>query len=532
MDTTAALTTGSDDDTHHALLTTSSVHGMLAFDDKTVIRRCYQRNNRKGGQKNLRCFPNCCSGVHATTGYCGGPVAVNLLQGGSSANVMLLAEFCPLIQGRASGSIGLDDTWPLTNVLQKSHKEKNPLAPLFVGSCLNDDDDDDGRPTSYCFNQTRKGWHYGFVSNKHVSEMHHVLAIYLMETLPGDGQHLRCVDVLQSPAFSIYCRRRAKTSRLGEILNTHPNTAAAMDNKMGHDDPNDVAGSRKRKMDPAAHVASIPDIEDRIKSTDVVRTSDTDWMILDSLLHEDDDEPQAMTDASSMTSTSDDDDDDDNNNQWTGRPKKAKTTFSSPLVGVFEPPPPFYSMGQTKAALGLGDVFTYKPRRDSASLRSPPFCRPVTIVKSMCTCTHDDVMNDDELHYGVVYSHSAPHMAKHHHHHHWHTPTFQYLAHSAPPLATKPLAVVPNEANGCDHPFYIQQHHGVIFGLEARDISPSCCHAPPPATSSVDTMMHQHGMLDAFNTHNLTTFLDELLLDETDGDVGLPLCASNAIATT
>ena len=38
----------------------------------------YQRNNKKGGQKNLRCFPHCRNGRHVSSGFCGDSIKVHV----------------------------------------------------------------------------------------------------------------------------------------------------------------------------------------------------------------------------------------------------------------------------------------------------------------------------------------------------------------------------------------------------------------------------------------------------------------------
>lgn len=47
------------------------------FDDFAAFADKYQRNNKRGGLKNLRCFPNC-SSEHRERGFCGTPITVTL----------------------------------------------------------------------------------------------------------------------------------------------------------------------------------------------------------------------------------------------------------------------------------------------------------------------------------------------------------------------------------------------------------------------------------------------------------------------
>ncbi|OQS00656.1 hypothetical protein ACHHYP_02883 [Achlya hypogyna] len=315
----------------------SSARRMMSFDEDTVIRRCYQRNNRKGGQKNLRCFPNCCAGVHASTGYCGGPIVVHLthpsLPATGADDYLLVAEFCPVVNGTPEGSLRDGDVWPLSKAVAMAEKEKNPLLPLFQGAPM------EGTPQSYCFNASKKGWHYGFVSNKHVSEMHHVLMVYLLEK--RGTSDVAVVDTLVSISFSIYCRRRAKTSRLGELLAADPLVAA---------------DERKRK-DPAAEVPKV-----RPPS----RSSDTDWLILNELL-QDTARPPIDDDPPSSSESSQEDEDLQTIKRLKLPPTAIKEEVTSPSTSPadateFVAPPGFYSVAQVKAALGIADVFKFPPK--------------------------------------------------------------------------------------------------------------------------------------------------------------------------
>ncbi|OQR93866.1 histidyl-tRNA synthase [Thraustotheca clavata] len=175
---------------------TASPH-LLAFDPATVFRSTYQRNNKKGGQKNLRCFPNCCQGMHANTGFCGGPVAVRLEQ--KDKKVLLFAEFVPRFKDLPQATMTIGERYTLELLKEKSNKERDPLVPYFAGHNMQ---------TAYYFNPSKKGWHYGWMSNKHTSDREHVLIVHLLEEI--DDTYAVCIDSLASPPFTVHCRRRSK----------------------------------------------------------------------------------------------------------------------------------------------------------------------------------------------------------------------------------------------------------------------------------------------------------------------------------
>ncbi|OQS05112.1 hypothetical protein THRCLA_02707 [Thraustotheca clavata] len=375
-----------------------SAHRMLSFDEATVIRRCYQRNNRKGGQKNLRCFPNCCQGVHASTGYCGGPVIVNVNLDSVDVdkNYMLFAEFCPIVNGNPEGSLHERDILPLNKAVQLSEKEKNPLLPLFQGARM------DGPKVLYCFNASKKGWHYGFVSNKHVSEMHHVLMVYLMHIL-NDGQ-LQCVDTLKSNVFSIYCRRRAKTSRLGELLAADPNPLVSND-------------ERKRK-----------EFIENNKQRPSSQSSDTDWIILNEILQnkQDDQEDEDNEDFIDKLLDEDlqaikriklpDENDAFDKEEDMFVPLKDEPESPSKEVKPFKAPPGFYSVAQAKSALGISDVFKFRPRnlREVEGLKLSPSASATATASSTASTTASSInpspMRQHDPH--REFTQSAPHLSR------------------------------------------------------------------------------------------------------------------------
>lgn len=42
----------------------------------TLCKRAYVRNNKRGGLKNLRCFPHCCLEGHNPLGFCGNHIYI------------------------------------------------------------------------------------------------------------------------------------------------------------------------------------------------------------------------------------------------------------------------------------------------------------------------------------------------------------------------------------------------------------------------------------------------------------------------
>lgn len=64
------------------------------------------------------------------------------------------------------------------------------------------------------FNKERRGWHYGWASNKHTCNSEHCLQCYVLEeTAEPNVFILRAI--CQSPSFMLFCRRRRRFAMVG-----------------------------------------------------------------------------------------------------------------------------------------------------------------------------------------------------------------------------------------------------------------------------------------------------------------------------
>ncbi|OQS01058.1 hypothetical protein ACHHYP_01877 [Achlya hypogyna] len=180
--------------------------GHAVFVNGDQFRPHYQRNNKQGGHKNLRCFPTCSHGVHVSVGFCGSPVLVGFTWAPDQVQQVLhaYATFAPLVGG----------------------------APQWTTFTSLPEDDDDGwyhgafvgiteRTVMFRFNTLLRGWHYGWQGNRHTAMTQHALCVYFLTTT-GDGG-VQVVDRIPSPPFRIFSRRRAKTTK---YLKSTPSTVA------------------------------------------------------------------------------------------------------------------------------------------------------------------------------------------------------------------------------------------------------------------------------------------------------------------
>ncbi|KAH9249063.1 hypothetical protein BASA81_013275 [Batrachochytrium salamandrivorans] len=165
----------------------------------------YQRNNKKGNIKNLRCFPACAKDSHKHRGFCGRSVSVSFELPLSPTSIFYsFVEFVPegnLPQAKLS--------WEQAQTLLRSKNE--PTRPWIPGVAqypsLSPPNSNNHRMQYYEYNTELKGWHYSWESNKHKCDTKHHLVAMLYER-QGDWLVLR--SSCTSPSFILFCRRRKR----------------------------------------------------------------------------------------------------------------------------------------------------------------------------------------------------------------------------------------------------------------------------------------------------------------------------------
>jgi len=176
-----------------------------SFED-SLFKSRYQRNNKSGGLKNLRCFPSC-GFRHKERGFCGQPVEVQIHHGPgvSTKGFYCWVEF---VKQKDPPPVRLGDRVSLAQMRSKERNKDEPIKPWVRGDRLDEKCTD--TVSSFEFNKDRRGWHYGWTSNKHACNAEHCLQCYVFEVSPHNPDELVCRDIFQSPSFMLFCRRRRR----------------------------------------------------------------------------------------------------------------------------------------------------------------------------------------------------------------------------------------------------------------------------------------------------------------------------------
>jgi len=190
------------------------------FVDSQKWTRRYQRNNKSSGLKNLRCFPFC-SDTHHVRGFCGRSVSLKFTKANfdSKQKIFAWAEFRTVEEPENVDVINKRNTAVKIGKLLTSEQVKSwvrtksdPFRPWYAGEPEGGNEARDNASVVFEFNRTPRGWHYGWVANKHTSDCEHTLRAYVLE-LQEDLSY-KCIYICDSPSFTLFCRRRQRQNVL------------------------------------------------------------------------------------------------------------------------------------------------------------------------------------------------------------------------------------------------------------------------------------------------------------------------------
>ncbi|KAI9911759.1 hypothetical protein PsorP6_009434 [Peronosclerospora sorghi] len=196
--------------------------------DFQLFQPRYQRNNKKGGQKNLRCFPCCRNGRHVSSGFCGDSIRVHVAvsrmteSGGvkicpiqtTRPAVLAFARFL-ILDGTFDPTVSGPEVFPgqtleKTDVVPWVRNKEYPMNPLLPGILRGAAMETSSQSAIFEFNAECKAWHYGWTAPRGQglsgSDAQHVLEVLFMKPM---GSYMYCLERLRSDSFAVYSSRRA-----------------------------------------------------------------------------------------------------------------------------------------------------------------------------------------------------------------------------------------------------------------------------------------------------------------------------------
>lgn len=175
-----------------------------------------QRNNKKSGLKNLRCFPYCSTLGHVARGFCGNPITVRVSKlssssssttppdgssasgsgGGSGDELWAYGEFRRVFAAEERGErsapgseFGGRDVIRVGEVLTKHAlakrlEEGSTSSPFHEGRV----DSFSARSQAdvvFTFNERGRGWNYAWGASKHTMHAKHAFVVYVFRRIPA-----------------------------------------------------------------------------------------------------------------------------------------------------------------------------------------------------------------------------------------------------------------------------------------------------------------------------------------------------------
>ena len=117
-------------------------------------------------------------------------------------NLMAFGEF-RLREGKERYEVGEIVSTSLVKDLVRTEQKR--CNPLFESERV------EANSKKFIFQNQKLGYHYGWVANKHLSNLEHSFCVYLFCQQMDNIDQLQCIGVFHSSSFTIFCRRRHLT---------------------------------------------------------------------------------------------------------------------------------------------------------------------------------------------------------------------------------------------------------------------------------------------------------------------------------
>jgi hypothetical protein len=188
----------------------------------------YQRNNKQGGRKNMRCFPYCAKPGHKTSQPCAPLLNLEYsrpLNSPAPESTIIIARFVCVTEKPGivttnpitgtSCEVQIGESVESSTILDNLRTSKKPTSELIQGALVNTSvEEEDGRMVikgRVAF--LERAWHYGWVSGRYLFGTKHALRCYIFEA-QRDSHDLVCASIITSPEFSIFSSRFKYNSNL------------------------------------------------------------------------------------------------------------------------------------------------------------------------------------------------------------------------------------------------------------------------------------------------------------------------------
>jgi hypothetical protein len=198
--------------------TTETMDARFELPPNGEFEKKYQRNNKKGGIKNLRCFPQCSNMEHRKGAPCTGPVVVAVkVKLTNPKNPLVAYARFRLYKPSADETFEWDlmhyhlgGDYSITELGLNIRSRANQHGREFPGE-IHADVSKSGTIRAKVEFRAR-GWHYGWTGGRYKTDQRHYIEINFFEDLRDGSNTLRHIGVLESSTFGVFSSRRSDPS--------------------------------------------------------------------------------------------------------------------------------------------------------------------------------------------------------------------------------------------------------------------------------------------------------------------------------
>ena len=166
----------------------------------------YTRNNKSGGSKSIRCFPQCSTEGHVNHTFCGNNI---VLRAGSKNGAE--QKTCVLFAiATAENNHVREILRNAVDPFRPTQHELKTCADAHIGGEMFVSLADQNESDSGSFVVTRKCWHYGWRSSRHSGTVPHCAKAYMFV---GQGDEWHYATECSSPNFLIWSTKRKRHQR-------------------------------------------------------------------------------------------------------------------------------------------------------------------------------------------------------------------------------------------------------------------------------------------------------------------------------
>ena len=173
------------------------------------FKSCYLRNNKLGGIKNLRCFPQCSDKGHCQSGFCGQSIKTQINMSDSKLNIEDLVFIGQLKPQTAMTDAKIEYSNESIDIILDNKKKHDSI---YLGNIIKKSNN----IYEIEYNAHPKYWTYKYESHRMKMEMKHefIISVFLKKTIENENENenennkYTFLKEYSSNSFEMFSQRR------------------------------------------------------------------------------------------------------------------------------------------------------------------------------------------------------------------------------------------------------------------------------------------------------------------------------------